>query len=305
MKREGRKNSATRPADSSPSPVQLRRLRLDIGPLRLPAVAALPEPCRGWVVCATSNGGEKDSETRAGILERLRDEGFATLELDLLDPVEARDPLIRFDIPLLAERLIAATDWLRHSQQPETARVAYLAGGNAAAAALWSSVHRGNHVAAMVSLCGRPHLAEPFLGEVVCPTLLLVEGQDARLLHMNQQAARRLHGPSKLVAVACGNARQIRDGRRKLCHETVDWVATHLTRQASRPQSLATLVKSGFGLRLKRQILAALAFASFFLAVPQSASTSAAGKSEGKLKDKDLATAKADSKRQPATRMPR
>ena len=287
MKRQAGEKRPSRTSGSTSTSIPKRQLQLSLGPVRLPALAAVPKPCRGWVISASSEGRMTASEPASAILDRLWSVGFATLEIDLLHSFEASDPLIRFDIPLLSERLIATTDWLRHSNQAATSRVAYLAVGNAAAAALWSSVQRGNHVAATVSLCGRPHLAEPFLGNVTCPTLLLVEGQDARLLHMNRQAKRRLHCPSKLVAVSATNRRQERDGRRKLTHETVQWIESHLEKDKAETGTLSALVKNGFGLRLKRHLLAIMAVSSFFLAVPQPARASTDEKIDGKLKKEE------------------
>ncbi len=245
-------------------------------------MTSLPEPCRGWVVCAASEGcegwtglGSVDSlkAPASEILDQLHASGLATLEIDLVDRSEKDDQLIRFDIPLLARRLLVAADWIRHNRQSGPNRIACLAVGNAAGAALWSTLRKHANIVAVVSLQGRPHLAEPLLGEVTCPTLLLIEGDDPRLLQMNQQAEHRLSCPSRLVSVRGANTRERREGWKKLAQEAVGWIDGEIDRPPSQGGSLLDTVRLGWAPRFKRQFLAALAFLSFSLALPQSART--------------------------------
>ncbi len=280
MKKSSQRKPSSKRSPAARPNLARQAFRLSVGPLRLPAVACLPSPCRGWVVCASSEGrgswdgwGESSAKIPpADILDRLHASAFATLEIDLVDRTEKDDQLIRFDIPLLAKRLLSATDWIRQNRQNGSNKVAFLATGNAAGAALWSTVQKHSNIAAVVSLQGRPHLAEPLLGEVSCPTLLLVEGEDPRLLQMNQQAEHRLNCPSRLVSVLSANPRERREGWKRLSQETVGWIGGHIDRPPT-AGSLFDSVRSGWAPRFKRQFLAALAFLSFSLALPQSART--------------------------------
>jgi dienelactone hydrolase len=127
--------------------------------------------------------------------------GLGTLLFDLLTEAEAADRSNVFDIPLLAERLLAATEWLR--QQPEAAglRLGYFGASTGAAAALLAAARAPGQVAAVVSRGGRPDLAGDALRQVESPTLLLVGGRDTVVLGLNQDALARLTCYARLVVI--------------------------------------------------------------------------------------------------------
>lgn len=261
-------------AFSASAPPDRRCIQLPVGTIRLQAAFERTPKSRGWVIVASSGGRLSEDPLTGRMVEMLHDAGFSTLELDLLRDSEAGNQLIRFDIPRLANRLIAAVQWLHHSQQLRQEPVAFLATGNAAGAALWASAQQRIKAGAIVSLCGRPHLAEPFLGNVKCPTLLLIHADDPRLLHMNRQAEQRLNCPSKLMSLSPGkNSLQRQDRFRTLSSEAVSWISS-AQGDARQPRSRwETLVGVGFTSQLKRQMLAVLAFLSVFAALPPNART--------------------------------
>jgi dienelactone hydrolase len=156
------------------------------GTLRLPATA------RGVVAFAHGSGSSRFSPRNqfvAGVLEQA---GLATLLMDLLTPgeeaVDQRTRHLRFDIGLLAERLVAAVDWL--SQQPDTRHLAagLFGASTGAGAALVAAAERPDLVKAIVSRGGRPDLAGPALPRVKAPTLLIVGGRDELVIELNRAA---------------------------------------------------------------------------------------------------------------------
>ena len=108
---------------------------------------------------------------------------------------------LRFDIGLLARRLVGATDWLK--QYPETSRlpIGYFGASTGAAAALVAAAERPEDVRAVVSRGGRPDLAGPALPLVLAPTLLIVGGNDVQVIELNRQAFAQLRCEQQLVIV--------------------------------------------------------------------------------------------------------
>jgi dienelactone hydrolase len=108
---------------------------------------------------------------------------------------------LRFDIGLLAERLVGATDWL--AQEPDTTRlpIGYFGASTGAAAALVAAAKRPRSVAAVVSRGGRPDLAGHYLSRVEAPTLLIVGGNDPLVLELNRAAFEELRCEKRLEIV--------------------------------------------------------------------------------------------------------
>ena len=120
--------------------------------------------------------------------------GLATLLIDLLtadeEAIDLRTAQLRFDIGLLAERLIGATDWLMQLPDTRHLRIGYFGASTGAAAALVAAAERPDVVGAVVSRGGRPDLAGPALPQVRAPTLLIVGGNDVLVIALNRAAAR-------------------------------------------------------------------------------------------------------------------
>jgi putative phosphoribosyl transferase len=135
------------------------------------------------------------------VARRLNDSHLATLLFDLLTPAEAADRSNVFDIPLLADRLLAATRWLRGRAETAELPVGYFGASTGAAAALWAAADPDSGIGAVVSRGGRPDLAAPRLGLVDAPTLLVVGGADDVVLELNRRALERLRCERDLVVV--------------------------------------------------------------------------------------------------------
>lgn len=159
---------------------------------------------RPVVVFAHGSGSSRFSPRNRFIADRLAEAGFGTLLFDLLTPDEDRAPQNRFDIALLAERLMEAVRWLRTEPDREDLPISLFGASTGAAAALIAAAVSGD-VSAVVSRGGRPDLAAEWLGKVGCPTLLIVGSQDQEVLEMNRWALDRLPAATvKELAVVNG-----------------------------------------------------------------------------------------------------
>jgi putative phosphoribosyl transferase len=178
-----------------------REALIPAGTVGLPGDLVVPFPGVGAVVFAHGSGSGRRSPRNRQVARSLNEAGLATLLFDLLTPTEASDRRNVFDVPLLASRLAAATDWL--AEQPEVAglRGGYFGASTGAAAALWAAAEPGARVAAVVSRGGRPDLAGPRLGAVRAPTLLIVGGDDPLVLEWNREARQALRCPTELAIV--------------------------------------------------------------------------------------------------------
>jgi putative phosphoribosyl transferase len=182
-----------------------REVQVDAQGVLLSGALAGPPDVRGVVLFAHGSGSGRHSPRNRFVAERLRDEGMATLLMDLLTPPEEAEDVrtleIRFDIARLGERLIGAIDWL--GQQPETRGlpVGLFGASTGAAAALVAAAARPDVVEAIVSRGGRPDLAGPALERVRAPSLFIVGERDDYVLELNHQARARMHAPVRLELV--------------------------------------------------------------------------------------------------------
>jgi putative phosphoribosyl transferase len=188
---------------------------------------------QGVVAFAHGSGSSRLSPRNRHVARALNEAGFATLLLDLLTPREEVDRANVFDIPLLAQRLVAATQWLR--RQPETAQLAlgYFGASTGSAAALLAAAELRAGVCAVVSRGGRPDLARERLAEVVAPVLLIVGGADEAVLELNREAQRRLCCESELVVIAGATHLFEEPGALdRVARHAIDWFTRHLNHNA-------------------------------------------------------------------------
>jgi putative phosphoribosyl transferase len=163
----------------------------------------LPAGAEAIVLFAHGSGSGRLSPRNNYVAAALREAGLATLLFDLLTVEEAADRAKVFDIPLLAERLSQATDWLRQDAQTRDLRIGYFGASTGAAAALVAEARSEAAIGAIVSRGGRPDLAGGALAEVRAPTLLIVGGLDTLVLDLNREALAEL-GCEKHLAVVPG-----------------------------------------------------------------------------------------------------
>ncbi len=182
-----------------------RTVKVPAGSVMLEGNLSLPRDARGIVLFAHGSGSSRHSPRNRYVAQLLNDEKLATLLVDLLTPdeeaVDLRTTQIRFDIDLLAERLVGVTDWLTEHPATRHLRVGYFGASTGAAAALVAAASRPKIVGAIVSRGGRPDLAGPTLRYVRAPTLLVVGGNDLQVIDLNRWAFAQLRCEKQLAIV--------------------------------------------------------------------------------------------------------
>jgi dienelactone hydrolase len=185
--------------------IQERPVRLNIGQITLDGDLAVPVQATGIILFAHGSGSSRLSSRNRYVAHMLQSEGFATLLFDLLarheEDVEQYNEQLRFDIPLLAGRLVAATQWVRSREDTKSLDIGYFGSSTGAAAALIAETQTQEIVRAVVSRGGRPDLAGRWLGHVKAPTLFIVGGHDDVVLSLNRQAMARMNAAKELVIV--------------------------------------------------------------------------------------------------------
>jgi dienelactone hydrolase len=180
-------------------------VRIPTDTVSLDGELAIPEGAEKLVLFVHGSGSSRHSPRNQFVAEFLRQAGLGTLLFDLLTrQEEAEDAYtghLRFDIDLLAERLVAATRWVRDQQPARDLRPGYFGSSTGGGAALVAAAELGEEVTAVVSRGGRPDLAGPVLPKVKCPTLLIVGGLDAPVIDLNEQALARLQCRKELMII--------------------------------------------------------------------------------------------------------
>ena len=173
-----------------------REIRIGAKGVELEGELVIPTGAEGLVLFAHGSGSSRHSPRNQYVAGVLREAGTGTLLFDLLTPEEEQAELrtrhFRFDIALLAERLIDATAWVRKDHGNCGLNIGYFGSSTGAAAALVAAAMPGNSISAVVSRGGRPDLAGDSLEQVAAPTLLIVGGDDVPVIGMNQEAFDRL-----------------------------------------------------------------------------------------------------------------
>jgi putative phosphoribosyl transferase len=185
--------------------VEERLVCVTAGPVRLDGNLTLPEGSPAVVLFAHGSGSSRHSSRNRHVARLLSEAKLATLLIDLLmldeEAIDARTAHLRFDIDLLAERLVDATDWLTRYPDSQYLSIGYFGASTGAAAALVAAAERPDVVSAVVSRGGRPDLAGPALMRVRAPTLLIVGGNDTEVIQLNRAAFARLRCEKQLVIV--------------------------------------------------------------------------------------------------------
>jgi dienelactone hydrolase len=216
---------------------QERTVRVPAGTVTLEGDLTLPEGSLGVVLFAHGSGSSRHSPRNRRVAGLLNEARLATLLVDLLtadeEIADRRTGHLRFDIGLLAERLVEAADWL--GRQPGTRDLALgcFGASTGAAAALVAAAARPHAVCAVVSRGGRPDLAGPSLPLVRAPTLLIVGGDDTPVLELNRKAYERLHGEKRLVVIPGATHLFEEPGALdQVARDAREWFEQHLVRPA-------------------------------------------------------------------------
>jgi pimeloyl-ACP methyl ester carboxylesterase len=213
-------------------------VRIQVGEATLQGDLAVPEGAPGVVLFAHGSGSGRHSPRNRFVASQLRAVGMATLLMDLLtleeERVDQQTAHLRFDIGLLAERLVGATDWLGHDARTAGMAVGYFGASTGAGAALVAAAQHPEAVAAVVSRGGRPDLAGAYLPRVQAPTLLIVGGDDVPVIALNRQALAQLGAPVKDLVIVPGASHLFEEPGtlEEVARLAADWFTRYLGRRA-------------------------------------------------------------------------
>lgn len=182
-----------------------RAVRIPADKIVLDGNLTIPPTARGVVLFAHGSGSSRHSPRNRFVAAELQRRDLATLLIDLLTPDEESVDVVtaelRFNIPLLAQRLLHAAAWLETYVETRDLPLGYFGASTGGGAALLAAAERPDRVAAIVSRGGRPDLAGDALARVKAPTLLLVGGADEQVIALNEQAMTAMHCEKQLTLI--------------------------------------------------------------------------------------------------------
>ena len=212
--------------------------RISVAGVDLDGDLTVPEHAFGLVLFAHGSGSSRHSPRNRAVADALSQRRLATLLVDLLtaeeEEIDARTRELRFDIGLLAERLVALVDWL--GEQPETAALSLglFGASTGAGAALVAAATRPDAVRAVVSRGGRPDLAGPALIDVTAPTLLIVGERDPQVRELNEQARNAMKASAELRIIPTATHLFEEPGTlEQVAEQAGQWFSDHLTSPAA------------------------------------------------------------------------
>lgn len=205
------------------------------GRIALTGDLMVPANPRGIIAFAHGSGSGRLSPRNRAVAESLVTCGFATLLFDLLsreEEIAERDTRHhRFNIPLLAERLVGTVAWMARQEALANLPIGLFGASTGAAAALIAST-RSAGIGAVVSRGGRPDLAADALPLVRCPTLLIVGGADTQVIELNHQAMRRMRSPTRIhIVPGAGHLFEEPGAMQEVTIAAADWFQRHLAPQ--------------------------------------------------------------------------
>ena len=187
----------------------------------------IPDGATGLVVFAHGSGSSRKSPRNQFVAERLRERGLGTLLFDLLTEQEDQRYETRFDIDLLVDRLVAASEWVDEEATTRDLQVGYFGSSTGAAAALRAAARRD--VDAVVSRGGRVDLASAVLADVTAPTLFVVGGADHTVLELNREAYDEIVCEKSLEVVeGAGHLFEEPGALEAVADHAGDWFVDHL-----------------------------------------------------------------------------
>ena len=208
-------------------------VRIAAGDAQLEGNLLVPGRVNGVVLFAHGSGSSRFSSRNRYVAEVLREGGLGTLLIDLLtreeEAVDMRTAHLRFDIDLLADRLVSAVEWLGANPQTKNLRVGLFGASTGGGAALVAAARVPERIAAVVSRGGRPDLAGAALPAVQAPTLLIVGGDDVPVIGMNREAFEQMNAERRMEIVAGASHLFEEPGTlQAVARLARDWFARHL-----------------------------------------------------------------------------
>jgi putative phosphoribosyl transferase len=183
----------------------MNEVRIPAGGVTLDGNLTIVDGATALVLFVHGSGSSRHSPRNQFVARTLNNAGLGTLLFDLLTPeeeaIDARTAELRFNIKLLAERLVHATNWAKQQHQTRNLRIGYFGSSTGGGAALVAAAEGPQDVGAVVSRGGRPDLAGEALPKVQAPTLLIVGEDDDIVIELNEQARDRMRCEVKLEIV--------------------------------------------------------------------------------------------------------
>ncbi len=208
---------------------------IPVGGVTLEGELQIPPNAAGIVLFAHGSGSSRFSPRNQFVARLLRDAGLGTLLFDLLtreeEAIDSFTRHLRFDIVLLAERLVEATRWLGTVEAARGLNIGYFGSSTGGGAALMAAAKLGEQIGAVVSRGGRPDLASAWLPKVKSPTLLLVGELDTIVIGLNREALRRMTCPVEIRLISGATHLFEEPGALEaVAHEAAEWFRTHLAK---------------------------------------------------------------------------
>lgn len=180
-------------------------LEIPAGHVTLKGSLAIPDGAQAVILFAHGSGSSRFSPRNRLVAEGLQQASLGTLLFDLLTPeeeeIDEQTRHLRFDIGLLADRLVETIDWTLAERETRRLKIGLFGSSTGAAGALVAASERPKAVGAVVSRGGRPDLAGHALPKVECPVLFIVGGEDWPVIDMNRDASRLLRTEHRLTLV--------------------------------------------------------------------------------------------------------
>jgi len=211
----------------------MTEIRIPAGGATLDGNLTIVDPAKGLVLFAHGSGSSRHSPRNQFVARTLNEAGLATLLFDLLTPeeesvdIETREH--RFDIGLLAERLVATTKWTKQQEQIADLRIGYFGSSTGGGAALVAAAELTDEVFSVVSRGGRSDLAGEALPKVKAPTLLIVGGEDHVVIELNEQARAQMNCECKIDIIPdAAHLFEEPGALEKVARLARDWFVEHL-----------------------------------------------------------------------------
>lgn len=180
-------------------------MKIPVGKVVIEGTLTLPPAAKGVVLFAHGSGSSRFSTRNQYVAKEFNKAAIGTLLFDLLTQEEEETDIVtaeyRFNIPLLADRLIGATEWLKNDPKTKRLSFGYFGASTGAAAALIAAAKLPSEISAVISRGGRPDLAGKYLSAVKAPTLLIVGGLDTEVIELNRQAMNQIKVEKKIVVI--------------------------------------------------------------------------------------------------------
>ena len=183
----------------------MNKVHIQAGRAVLSGNLTIPQKAVALVLFAHGSGSSRHSPRNQFVARTLNDAGLATLLFDLLtqeeEAIDMHTREYRFNVGLLAERLVHATRWAKQQKQTRDLPVGYFGSSTGGGAALVAAGEIPQEVDVVVSRGGRPDLAGEALPKVRTPTLLIVGGNDDIVIELNEMARDQMRCEVKLEIV--------------------------------------------------------------------------------------------------------